>query len=430
GEGYLSLVTFFGNAPAHHASVACAPKREEHIFSYFSVALLFAIGLLALHQYQIWKHSRGGGVMSVVTPTSGSSSRSIEDSSDNIDDETPLLKALGGHDLCQCIEGTPTRSSHSTSSHLLPNNLPKGLRAPRAKGLSEPITQVCVPSGAQKALVIGLNGPISHKERSLDYAVLDAQRFEKCLKELNNLGRQPNSQLSAGFDFQIEVLTDEGGKCVPRKKVLRALDALFSGAKTGDLFVLFFSGHCSTIKPNGIVALLTVEDDNSSLLVPSTVFSHHINKLPPGCTVEIFLDCCYSGGLIKLDNVIQEMTPTSATPGGVQGLTHVAYSVSAAPPFSPTISSSGGNPGTTTEALNTQYSTTQPPETFPGSRPNGQISTHADVIVWAASGPTEKAYESCNGKGGPLANTICDKIEHSIKAGTIVDREELWGQVT
>ncbi|KAH7334741.1 caspase domain-containing protein [Rhizoctonia solani] len=366
--------------------------------------------------------------MSVVALIHKSIGALIEDPSDNLD-ETPLLKALGGHDLSRHIEGTPTRSSHS-SNRLLPNNPIKRLRVPRAKGRSEPVTSVDIPSGAHKALVIGLNGPMSHKERSLDYAVQDAKRFEKCLKELNNLDQQTDSQLSRGFDFNIELLTDEGGKCVPRTKVLRALDTLFSGAQPGDLLVLFFSGHCATIKPNGIVALLTVENNNSSRLVPSTVFNQYISKLPPGCTVEVFLDCCYSGGLMKLDNVIQEMAPTSVTSGVVHSLNHIAYGVSAAPPFSLTSSSSSGSPATTAGTSSTPCNPTQPLAALPGLNPNEKISTHADVIVWAASGATEKAYESCSVEGGPLANTICNKIEQSVKEGTIVGRKELWEQVT
>ncbi|KAJ1306043.1 hypothetical protein OPQ81_010756 [Rhizoctonia solani] len=347
--------------------------------------------------------------------------------------ETPLHRALSDRDLTQQTEGTSACPSHSVLSSPNPR---KGLRSPRAKG---PYKVAQVPKGAHKALVIGLNGPIAHKERSLGYAVQDAKRFEKCLKKLNGLGQQPNSHLSGGFNFEIEVLTDEDGKSVPRTKIFRALDTLFSGAKSEDLLVLFFSGHCSKNQPNGIVSLMTVEDNNNYRLVPSTVFSQYINKLPPGCTVEVFLDCCYSSGLVQLENVIRKMTPDSIAPKSIHWSPfsseivtgrHSDTAPSSAPPLvvfsgSQCIDSNSSNDsGTAAGATKIPCVTNRALVGLPGPRPNEKISTQAHVIVWAASDITEKAYESCQYEAGPLAKTICDKIEQS----SVMQREILWEQ--
>ncbi|CAE6506433.1 unnamed protein product [Rhizoctonia solani] len=176
--------------------------------------------------------------MSAVTPTVESNIQLDEHSLGDIN-ETPLLKALGGHDLSQQIECLSTYTSPSTPTCVPLNHPLRGLKAPKAKGRAEPAPQLHVPKGDHRALVIGLNGPTAHKERRLDYAVRDAKRFEKCLKELNNLSQRPDSQLSGCFNFKIEVLTDEDEKCVPRARVFRALETLFKDAKSGDLLVLF-----------------------------------------------------------------------------------------------------------------------------------------------------------------------------------------------
>ncbi|CAE6515139.1 unnamed protein product [Rhizoctonia solani] len=182
----------------------------------------------------------------------------LHQSEDHLDDsqETPLLKALGGHDLSPQIECMPTYPS---------------LKVPMAKGRSDPVSQAHIPKGDHRALVIGLNGPVAHKDRSLNFAAQDAKRFAKCLQELNKRDQRLGSELSGGFNFSIELLTDEDGNSVPRKQVFRALSTLFNGAKPGDLLVLFFSGHCSVNKSNGVVSLMTVEGNESYLLVPSTV---------------------------------------------------------------------------------------------------------------------------------------------------------------
>ncbi|CAE6441202.1 unnamed protein product [Rhizoctonia solani] len=55
------------------------------------------------------------------------------------------------------------------------------------------------------------------------------------------------------------------------------------------------------------------------------------------------------------------------------------------------------------------------------------INTEASVIVWAASGPSERAYESRRVKGGSLANAVCDEIIKS--PGGTIERKALWDRV-
>ncbi|CAE6470570.1 unnamed protein product [Rhizoctonia solani] len=284
-----------------------------------------------------------------------------------------------------------------------------------------------VPKGDHKALVIGLNGPMHPTERSLDYATQDARRFERSLKELNNLGQSPDSRLSQNFNFKIEVLTDEDGQNVSRVAIFRALDTLFTGAKpddlivlftifraldtlfTGakpdDLIVLFISGQCSLFGRNGIVSLMTVGDGEQLRLIPSTVFSQHFSKLPavatypfdilqvfsqhfsklpPGCTVEVFLDCNYGAGLVRLNHVIRKMTMDDATDKIPDGLP------------SPSMLTHTPNP-------DAAVTFTSNPMLSPGPLPR-TIDTNAYVTVWAASDVDKKAYESPSHKGGVLAS--------------------------
>ncbi|CAE6494961.1 unnamed protein product [Rhizoctonia solani] len=453
-----SAARVISNASAHRAKSLYVPEREEHIFSYFSTVLVLIVGWITLYQYQMWKHREEGLAIPVVTPTVESDDQLDENSLEDTV-EIPLLKALGGHDLSQPIEYVSTRQSpHHVPACVHSNIRMIGLEAPRAKGRSEPAprAQVNVLKGDQKALVIGLDGPVAHKDRSLHHASRDARRFSECLKELNNASQRPGSQLSGCFNFSIEMLTDGDGEYVSRTKVFKALENLFKGAKAGDLLVLFFSGHCSRKYLGGIVSMMTVEDEKSFLLVPSTVFSQHISKLPPGCTVEVFLDCCYSSGLIPLDKVIRKMTPGNVSPGTstpvsvVSPGTHVSYGVYAPPVFNHVDSNRSKAPGTAAGILNSPLSLIRAPVGLPGSQPNGKISIDADVIVWAASDITERAYESERLEGGPLAivslipfsvywpavltvsqtKAVCRKIEESINKGVMIDRETLWQYVT
>ncbi|CAE6502386.1 unnamed protein product [Rhizoctonia solani] len=443
-EGPLGSGGLVGNALLYHATMPYGLEREEHIAHYFNGVWILVIGLVvALDQYERWIHREKRGLMEIFTLNGGLNGSLDESPSEDIN-ETPLLKALGGHDLSRQIEGTPASSSHSTPNFVRLKNPLKGLEAPRAKGRSEPVARAHIPKGDHKALVIGLDGPVAHKDRSLDYAVRDAKLFEKRLKELNDLGQQSGSHLSGHFDFKIQVLTDEGGKIVPRTEVFKALRALFDGAKSDDLLVLFFSGHCCLTKPNGVVSLMTVEENQSYRLVPSTVFSEHINKLPPGCTVEVFLDCCYSSGLIQVNNIIRKMTPDSAAPGSINGSSPSEPTGSGTTPSTTPASRGCHTYGTFAAPIRKDSNSSKCPSTsadtpgtsrgptqagLQGPRPGIKINTEASVIIWAASDADEKAYESPTREGGPLTLAVCDEIKNSVDMGEIVGREQLWNRV-
>ncbi|KAG8689801.1 hypothetical protein FRC11_000504 [Ceratobasidium sp. 423] len=450
-EGPLGPGELVSNALLYHATMLYGPEREEHIVGYFNGVWILAIGLVvALDLYDRWIHGGKRGIMVVVTLTGGPNGSHDESLSGGTNKTPLLLKVSGDRDPSPQIEGLPESPSHSTPNFVLLNKPIKALGAPRAKGRSEPATRAHVPKGDHKALVvqIGLDGPVGHKDRPLDYAVRDAKLFEKRLKELNELARQPDSPLFGNFDFKIEVLTDEGGKSVPRTTVFKALRALFNGAKADDLLVLFFSGHCCLNPSNEVVSLMTVEDNQSYRLVPSTVFNEHINKLPPGCTVEVFLDCCYSSGLIQVDNVIRKMTPDDAAPGSVNGSSPPSTPAAGtdsdpAPSSTPASrgcpaygtfealihkdSNSSKGPGTAAETPGTPIGPAQ--AGLRGPRPGLKINTEACVVIWAASDANEKAYESPTHEGGPLTHAICDEIKKSTDIGEIVGREQLWNRV-
>ena len=68
--------------------------------------------------------------------------------------EMLLLKALGGHDLSQQVERAFSHAAPNTSTYVPLNDPLRYLKAPKAKGHSEPVHQAHVPKGDHKALVV------------------------------------------------------------------------------------------------------------------------------------------------------------------------------------------------------------------------------------------------------------------------------------
>ncbi|KAF8608144.1 hypothetical protein BDV93DRAFT_243109 [Ceratobasidium sp. AG-I] len=149
------------------------------------------------------------------------------------------------------------------------------LRAPRSKG-RPPI---------RKALSIGMNYTMLDEDRRLRFAVDDANRFAKCLKDRLNFEGHNVRTLTDGPDQPLTITT-----------IRRELNWLFDNATAGDVLTLFISGHCVLNEGNKVVSFLTVEGKSVHAYMPSTIFLSHLGKVPQGCTVEIFLDCCHSAG--------------------------------------------------------------------------------------------------------------------------------------
>ncbi|KAG9123081.1 hypothetical protein FRC07_000260, partial [Ceratobasidium sp. 392] len=340
---------------------------------------------------------------------------------------------------------------------------------PRSKG----------PPPVKKALVIGINNGCLDESERLTFAVKDAERFRNCLIE--RLGFKPDN---------VRMLTDadsEGG-AVPLSKITENLRWLFGTAKSGDILVLFISGHCQYNETNKVVSLISVEEHTKPRLIPSTIFRSYFDQLPPGCTVEVVLDCCYSAGLIKLPNIVEKMEMgrrnvnvmdisadvtlglDDSTSSTAQGATNppnsrgnVCYGVSQSRDpenkLNAGTSRADAASGADTEAERNQPHLSRPvasrPLTLPpqlqpqpqlrppqNSKPivppppnflHAPVQTRADVTLWAASGPEQKAFESSDIEGIPtngiLTNAICKVIESITGQIEYATRQTIWSEI-
>lgn len=304
--------------------------------------------------------------------------------------------------------------------------------APRAKGPGS----TSQPSPSQlpqrKALVIGINGK---GENPLDFAVRDAKRFETCLKE----------QLA--FEARnIIVLTDGEKKGVSQMDIFKGLRWLFRGAGSSDLLVLFISGHCS-LGGNSVVALESAEPGGPRL-IPSTVFKSHIDQLPKDCTVEIVLDCCYSGGLVEVPHVVEQLVCSGegrinacfASSPGI-GADMVAEeegaAISGATPLTrPSTSSSGRSSASslatlsvTSAAASPTSSPTSPssisPATSPTTSPATSPSTSPEIspICSSADSPSTSYLGNRNSHDGSTAAPFSPCQSVSVPLGVSKGRD-------
>ncbi|KAG8776534.1 hypothetical protein FRC12_000852 [Ceratobasidium sp. 428] len=317
-----------------------------------------------------------------------------------------------------------------------------GFCPPRPKGRS-PI---------QKALVIGMNCARLGEDKRLKFAANDAERFTRCLTD--QLGFDPRN---------IHTVTDTSPENealpLPLTTITKELGWLFEGAQNGDTLVLF--SHCQYNETNKVVSLVSVEERTTPRLIPSTVFRSYFDKLPPGCTVEIVLDCCYGAGLIKLPNLVGKMEMDDGKSANVLNMTNAMLSTSRSDYATPGTSQGASNYPNSRGVANqvvaqpvepkpqangatsngtTQRSTHDSPEPLrreshprqpvvsgspplsgnPSARviaPPGPdflaapVDTPADVTLWAASGPEQRAFESSDVEEEPtngiLTHAIC-----------------------
>ncbi|KAG8701356.1 hypothetical protein FRC08_004127 [Ceratobasidium sp. 394] len=290
-------------------------------------------------------------------------------------------------------------------------------RPPKAKGV--------------RALSIGINGRQLGPEKALKYAVADAERFTKCLT--NNLGFK---------EEQVRTITDGESGTIRTDEILPELEWLFNGAggaSPDDVLVLFISGHCHFNEANKIVSLVSMEGDLKHILIPSTVFGSYFNKLPYGCTVEVVLDCCYSAGLIRLPEIrrmelnsststsaasavpepIDEISTTLQRPAALGrargGICHsIAQLICAVRGQESPEAIQMGSVSALHEP--SMQPSPQPQPRVPSSSPrdnstekeneSATCKTNANVIIWVATGPEQKAYEATRIAGRPTNGVL------------------------
>ena len=140
----------------------------------------------------------------------------------------------------------------------------------------------------RKALLVGIN----------DYKGVGDLRG--CVNDVLDM----HFSLRSLFNFQaaeIRVLTDSRAT---KANIIRRLEWLVQGAKSGDFLIFHFSGHGSQIRDrNGDEEL---EDHLDELICPhdmdwdgTFITDDELNSIfkgvPEGVLLEVFLDCCHSG---------------------------------------------------------------------------------------------------------------------------------------
>jgi hypothetical protein len=90
-----------------------------------------------------------------------------------------------------------------------------------------------------------------------------------------------------------------------KNNILAGLNWLISGAVAGDSLVFEFSGHGSKVRdtsgdePDGYDEILCSVDFFSGKYVKDDDIRAILNNLPAGVTLDVFLDCCYSGSATR-----------------------------------------------------------------------------------------------------------------------------------
>lgn len=106
-------------------------------------------------------------------------------------------------------------------------------------------------------------------------------------------------------DYYVNGIKVKNSNCKYRKDpsyamLDKAIDSAFTGAKSNDISIFFYSGHGTVSSENGHAGLYTCDGRNYE-------FSHLYNKLKviKGKKL-VILDCCYSGSFITQNNIDKE----------------------------------------------------------------------------------------------------------------------------
>jgi hypothetical protein len=136
--------------------------------------------------------------------------------------------------------------------------------------------------GRRRALCIGIN---SYASQALFGCVADAQLWANTLQSL-------------GFESQLLIesnATYEGLRA--------ALNSLVSSAKPGDVIVVQYSGHGTTIPRDGAEpdeALVPIDFFTTGALLLDKELAAIFNKTPASVNLTCFFDCCNSGDITRL----------------------------------------------------------------------------------------------------------------------------------
>jgi len=168
---------------------------------------------------------------------------------------------------------------------------------------SPTITPTPVFTGKVHALIIGINDyPGDYND--LNYCVADAQDARSAFQSSNMWS-----------DASIYFITDNQAT---ESNIINTINTIKSSAASDDLFVMTFSGHGSN--SDGRAAICVWSDDLTDWgYINDSELATAIQGMP--CASAIFIDSCYSGGLIgkNLSSVKDGITRTARVYAGAPG---------------------------------------------------------------------------------------------------------------
>ncbi|KAL5638258.1 hypothetical protein ACGC1H_005075 [Rhizoctonia solani] len=328
------------------------------------------------------------------------------------------------------------------SNHRPTRGVSKAVASPTAHELtpapfvrhSAPLA-ISVPRPAKKkALLVGIN----YRQRGkpglqLRYATQDARRFATTLSKL-------------GYSNEnIEIATDEPDQPFPsREYLLECMDRLVQDALPGDQLFFVYAGHCNLPGMGGAEPyLLTADLGRISRL---TFQDRLVAKVPAGVELTIVLDCCNAAAIVQLKYCIGRMESENQSsmtkqtsvgtffvvPGrkidgipGVLPLSRAAAAVSnPLPSPRPIAPMMGMRTGTKSAHMPVKQAASidrsRGRHLVVEGRPIWQFEEHTGdfvtpagkIIVYAASGERQKAFEASGGvKNGVVTDAICKILD-------------------
>lgn len=172
-----------------------------------------------------------------------------------------------------------------------PEGLPADMAAPPPiPNLGAPMPQPPAPSapasqsemGRRFALCIGIDA-YPNPDHRLSGCVNDARRWTATLRQLG---------------FEAKLLEDAQAS---RAAIEHELQALIGNSRAGDVIVLQYSGHGTTVpdlngdEDDGIDEALCPVDFASGALYIDDDIAEALARVPDGVNLTIFMDCCHSG---------------------------------------------------------------------------------------------------------------------------------------
>ncbi|CAE6486940.1 unnamed protein product [Rhizoctonia solani] len=162
----------------------------------------------------------------------------------------------------------------------------------QAQADSATSTPAPVREGTKKALAIGFNYECDKVHSPLRYATRDAHRFAKSLTKLGYASEN------------VKVITDKEDQPLPScEYILECIDWLVKDLLPGDRRMFMFSGHCVSHMDQEPYLVMS----DSTTIARSTFQDRLISRIPAGAELIVVLDCCHAAAMAKMRYCVDRM---------------------------------------------------------------------------------------------------------------------------